>query len=274
MYGAVVKLDDLKTSTISMAWFAVKRRNPALITRDGKTGGWRQHFRQGVLISDNPRGMTWRMCQETTQELILREYTPGPGDVIVEIGSGVGTETVILSRLVGPTGRVIACEAAPRSAQLLRATVEANRMSNVEVVEVAVADKPGIAELAVRGGDSSIRNSIFLPGVSEKTETVPTTTLDDLMADLNVDRIDMLKANIEGAELLMIEGMHETLPKVRNAVISCHDFIYDKKGAGWEHTITREPVGAYFRGAGFRVNQHPGDPARPWVRDHLYITAS
>jgi FkbM family methyltransferase len=199
MYVVVMKFDDLKTSAISMGWFAVKRRNPALITRDRQTGGWRQRFRQGVLISDNPRGFTWKMCQENTQELILREYTPGPGGVVVEIGSGVGTETVILSRLVGPTGRVIACEAAPRSAELLRATVEANSMSNVEVVEVAVADKPGSIEMVLRG-DSDIRNSIFVLGDTEKTTSVPTVTLDDLMADLKVDHIDMLKSNIEGAE--------------------------------------------------------------------------
>lgn len=269
------RLKDLRTAVVAMGVLAVKRRAPCLVTRDKGTGAWRHRYAGGVLINDHPRGYTWAACRDLTYGLFLDRYTPSEGDIVVELGAGVGTETVFLAKAVGKTGRVVACEASPRAASLLRATLAANKITNVEVAEVAVMDRPGNVDLLDRRGD--VHSSLF-KGTSQsafKTEAIPVEgiTVDGLIERHRLDRVDLLKVNIEGAENLMVEGMAATLPLLRHAVVSCHDFVADKR-PGNEHARSREKVSTFFLSHGFQVDFRPDEPGKPWMRDYLYVSAS
>jgi len=109
-------------------------------------------------------------------EIFLWDYTPTDGDVVLDIGAGTGTEAVRLSRLVGPTGQVIAVEAHPATFAVLAKVSAANRIHNITPVEAAVADVAGT--LRITDNDEAGSNTLFGNGAIE----VRATTIDDIIA--------------------------------------------------------------------------------------------
>lgn len=184
-------------------------------------------------------------------------YRPSEGDVIVDVGAEIGTDTVVFARAVGPTGKVIAIEAQPQTYELLLRTCESNGLANVVPLNVAVAD----AKREERISSGAGLESNFI-GV-EDGEVVQADTLDNLLRDL--PRIDLLKMNIEGAEQLAIKAMEETLEKTAYLAIACHDFV-DPESA-WFRTMDK--VAAYLTGKGFTIVTRDSDE-RVYVRYHLH----
>ena len=73
----------------------------------------------------------------------MYQYVPREGDTIVDVGAGTGWETLLFSRTVGMSGRVISIEAHPRVFRCLSKMRAANRLENVTLVQAAVADQEG-----------------------------------------------------------------------------------------------------------------------------------
>lgn len=192
-------------------------------------------------------------------EIFLWDYTPKDGDVILDIGAGTGTEAVRLSRLVGPTGHVIAVEAHPAAFAVLAKVSAANRIHNITIVEAAVADSAGT--LRITDNDEVGSNTLYGNGAIE----VRATTIDEVVAEQHIERVDFLKMNIEGAERLAIQGMNHAVATVDRMAISCHDFL------GTEWGATRSVVYRWLIDQGFQVRSRPDDP-RPWCQDYLYAS--
>ena len=246
-----------------MGQLCLQRREPALVSRDSSTGGWIHRWRGGTFVSPRARGVAWKAAEAGTRELFFHEYQPVEGDVVVELGAGYGTETVTLSRVVGPAGRVIAVEAHPWTCSLLNATVKANGIGNVEVVNAAAVGRDGPVTLSDQR-DDTLLNSLAADGI-----TVDGVTLDTLVKRYNLPRIDLLKINIEGAERVALEGMEASIHLVRHAVISCHDFRADNGDGDWFRTSG--VVDVALKKWGFKSTIRPEDP-RPWVPGYRYAS--
>lgn len=78
-----------------------------------------------------------------------------PGIVVVDAGAHVCYFTWLLSRLVGPTGKVVAYEPSPENLPLLLHNLHALRLENVVPLQVALSDRSGLAELFVSPGSSN-----------------------------------------------------------------------------------------------------------------------
>jgi len=154
---------------------------------------------------------------------------------------------------------VVAVEAHPRTAAVLRQACELNHLTNVVVRAVAVGDQVGTVLLSDE--DEPGMNTLFEGGSLE----VPMTTLDALVHQLGIKRVALVKMNIEGAERLAIRGAIITASCTDRMVISCHDFL----GTAWG--ATKADVRAWLEGEGFIVLTRPDDP-RPWCRDYLYAS--
>lgn len=154
--------------------------------------------------------------------LILREFVAGPdfftrevdvkpGDVVLDLGANIGTSALILSPRAGAQGRVYSFE--PIFHELLRRNVEENGLHNVRVVEKAVGDRPGSATFSVteKGIDSRMAGE----GATGSTRSVEVTTIDAFVEENGLDRVDFIKADIEGAEELAIEGAREVIARFR-----------------------------------------------------------
>ncbi len=158
--------------------------------------------------------------KEIYQERVYeRMFSISVGDTIIDVGANIGVFTVKASKLVGPTGTVISFEPASKNFRLLEANIMRNHLSNVKPFEYAVSDSEGEASLYV--DRASVRASLFSDqGDSEKTprnieaiESVKTVSLDTLVESLKSDCIDVIKIDVEGAELAVLRGAKRTIAK-------------------------------------------------------------
>jgi FkbM family methyltransferase len=139
------------------------------------------------------------------------------GDVMADVGAHIGvhalTAAARLRRLGG--GAVVAFEPAHDSAARLRAAAARNRLK-LTVVEAALGAEPGTADLrtdpAYDVADAGVRS---LHGRGTRVQAVPVTTFDAWAAAARLGRLDLVKLDVEGAELEALRGMAGSLSRLR-----------------------------------------------------------
>lgn len=162
--------------------------------------------------------------QEALAELIE------PGQTIYDVGANIGFFTILCARLVGPQGKVYAFEPIPENVVTLRHNIALNKLTNVIVVEQALSASTGTAEMFV--SPWSAFHSLNVDGASKRENhgpdggqiTVATVTLDEFVQGDGISAPDLIKLDVEGAELLVAEGMRETLRTVQPLLlVEIHD---------------------------------------------------
>jgi FkbM family methyltransferase len=242
-------------------WVSFTYRTPCFVY--WREGAWIHHYR-GAKIPHATLGRAAPPAVFTAQarDLALYEYTPSDGDTVFDIGAGIGAETLLFSRLVGDSGRVVSVEAHPRTFGRLLDLCKANRLENVTPLQIAVSDADGTVVISDR--EHHLRNIVLEAGGGIK---VPARRIETVAKQLGVTRIDLLKMNIEGAERQAIRGIGPLLAKTRHVCISCHDFLADDNGS--EELRTKEFVRDSLLEHGFKVTTRDDAPD-PWTRDYVY----
>jgi FkbM family methyltransferase len=147
----------------------------------------------------------------------------GPGDTVLDVGANVGQYAALLAGMVGRDGRVLAFEPVPRTFRVLASVVAGLELSNVETVQLALADVDGTAcftEVLDADGlpDSGLAH-LAVP-TDRTTVEVPVARLDSLCAEsLTVDACPFLKIDVEGAELLVLRGASAFLETRRPLIL-------------------------------------------------------
>jgi FkbM family methyltransferase len=139
------------------------------------------------------------------------------GATVIDVGANIGYNTVHAARLAGAEGRVVAVEPTPDNLRVLRHNVAAAKLDNVVIAPVAVGRAAATRDLFVRGSMSAV-NSLFPQSCyAEVTEVlrVPVVRLDDLVDG----EAAVVKIDVEGAELDVLEGMPRLLSAARVALI-------------------------------------------------------
>lgn len=140
-----------------------------------------------------------------------------PGDTVVDVGANIGEWTLQMAAAVGPAGRVIAIEPVPHMAQALEKSVLANNLRQVTIAALAVAERPGEAEFSVEQANTGgSRLGRFARG-AERFDYIKVrlATLDGLLEEAGVARVDFIKIDVEGYELEVLQGARATLAKWR-----------------------------------------------------------
>jgi FkbM family methyltransferase len=138
-------------------------------------------------------------------ELVYLEKILSPGKLFVDVGANFGVYTLVASKLVGETGRVLAFEPTAESFAILRQNIELNEFSNVSAFQVALALKRRKAWL-YHGWDP-VGNSLGRdPLCGNEGEEVQTEALDQLLEENGINRVDAIKIDVEGAEELVLRG--------------------------------------------------------------------
>ncbi len=127
---------------------------------------------------------------------------------VYDVGAHVGYYTLLFSEMVGDSGKVVAFEPLPNNIAYIKRHLELNNLHNVRLIEAAVADQPGKTYFQV-----AVSSSMGHITDTKTTDTVEVdrVSLDDLIAQNNLPRPDYIKFDIEGAELLALQGALNTL---------------------------------------------------------------
>lgn len=204
--------------------YARKGKNIEKVKYHSEFGAWEFRMDGTSYLSSGP-GWSYDKNYLTTlfKSLSGNRYLPVAGDTVIDIGAGVGEETIVLSSLVGENGRIYAIEAHPRTFNALQYLVKTNKLENVEASNVAIADKEG--PVVIEDSVNSLANSI-IQNTGVKQFTIPGESLDQYVHRQGITRIDLLKMNVEGAEQLIVKGMNVCWSMTRHVAISCHDFRF------------------------------------------------
>lgn len=188
-------------------------RNPVLLhdvdVDVSKLGVFRAHARTDELYLLLPG-------RETAVYAAARALL-SPGDTVVDAGANIGAFSVPVGRMIGPTGRLIAIEMMPRTAQRLRDNLVRNAIV-AEVVETALAATSGQTVQAALDLDKGGQATLALAHTLDHPQTISvmTRTLDEVLA--GVGEIALMKIDIEGAELDAIAGAAATLACTRAVI--------------------------------------------------------
>lgn len=144
-----------------------------------------------------------------------------PGMTVVDAGAHEGYYTLLTSKRVGRSGKVISFEPSPRERKALHWHLLINRCKNVSVQEFALGDRNEDAELHLVERDQNGLNSLRPPATTAKTVAlrVRVTRLDDWLRDRNLARVDFVKLDVEGAELSVLKGACELLHRCPRPII-------------------------------------------------------
>lgn len=155
------------------------------------------------------------------------------GGVAIDVGANVGWHTLLLARLAGPGGRVLAVEPNPSVRAQLQRNVGLNRLTQVEIVACALADASGVSEfIAPDASDpSSASGHIVSEGNEGATSVrVETSTLDLLAEQKQLGRVDLIKIDAEGFDWPVLQGAELTIARHRPYIIFEFDEAYAARG--------------------------------------------
>jgi FkbM family methyltransferase len=175
----------------------------------------------GLRIHAERRSLVWISgrveddVQDTIQKLL-----PVDG-CFVDVGASIGFFTLLAARIVGANGSVVAFEPQPEAARSARRNIALNGFDNATVVDAAVSSREGIVVLEDVGKATAHVAQADRP--SRTGRKVSSTTLDHFLLGRPELEPDLVKIDVEGHELEVLEGMRETLLKRCPALlIECH----------------------------------------------------
>jgi len=174
------------------------------------------------LGNDLSRQLFIAGCAEPNEFAFLDRVLE-PGMVFVDAGANEGLYTLFASRRVGASGHVLSFEPSEREYARLQSNLSLNQLTNVRAYQIALADRNGEEELAVAGFEHEGQNTLgaFVhQGVSLlRKEHVTMRQLDTLTGEEKFPKIDVIKLDVEGAEVRVIQGAQKVLREHRPVVL-------------------------------------------------------
>ena len=130
-----------------------------------------------------------------------------PGDTFIDVGANIGYFSLLASKLVGESGRVVAIEASPEIFNALQGNLARNRARNVRAVNVAATDRKGWVRL-FRGPDSNIGRTTIREECGFEFECeAEAAPLSAILQPEEVQNARLIKIDVEGAEWWVVAGM-------------------------------------------------------------------
>lgn len=176
------------------------------------------------------------------------------GWTVLDIGAGFGDFSIFVAR-EHPRATVYAFEPLPESQERLRENLDLNGVGNVRRFPWAVSGQAGTLLLKTATGLSG-QHTTAAPVERSVTEAVSVTavTLDQIFADLGLDRCDFLKIDCEGAEFeILFHASGETLRRIRHVAMEYHDGVTP---------YSHDDLIRFFEKNGFRVWNRPSPAHR------------
>lgn len=178
-----------------------------------------------------------------------------PGECVWDIGAHKGFVTLAASRMVGPTGTVVAAEPSSRNRWFIERHLEWNDIGNVQVVGTALSGERGRASFGGTGDSLAYT-------LGEGNEMVAVRTIPGLMEERSLPRPDVIKIDAEGQEAAILAGAGPALAGDTGLLISVH-------GRAMHGACT-----SLLKARGFRIFESwemarcSDDSGQPWTSDY------
>ena len=135
------------------------------------------------------------------------------GGTILDVGAHIGYYTLLFAKRVGADGRVIAFEPSTATYERLVENISLNEFDNISTVKAAASNSAGTATINVAAGNNTGSTSLHFESGAVGTELVDTVAIDDYLARYAIDDVSVVKIDVEGHELQVLEGMRSTLAR-------------------------------------------------------------
>lgn len=143
-----------------------------------------------------------------------------PGDVVIDGGACFGETALHFADDTGPSGRVLTFEFIPPNLEVLEANLALNPTlaRRIELVQHPLWDTTGEElRFVIAGPGSRVTNA----GDSRPAVSVSTETIDHVLSQRGIDRVDFIKLDIEGAELRALKGAESAIRRHRPKLAVC-----------------------------------------------------
>jgi FkbM family methyltransferase len=194
-----------------------------------------QEDSKGYELWDTPKGRYWvpagsryvlpyNLAEQQRKIYGTGDYGPHSGDIALDCGANIGV--TVYEELAAGAKTIVAIEPAPENLECLRRNYPHEIASGrVIVVPKGVWDKEDFLTLRVDPKNSAADSFVIKREGAVDLERVPLTTIDNLVAELKLERVDYIKLDIEGAEPRALQGAKGTLAKYkpRISIASYHE---------------------------------------------------
>jgi FkbM family methyltransferase len=143
---------------------------------------------------------------------IVGRFAPKEGDTVIDIGAHIGRYTITSSKQVGKTGKVVAIEADPDNFQLLKRNIALNKLTNVMPLNYAVFSERTRMKLYEQSASAKYNSLMLARAARTKNYVeVEADTLDSILKLNEVNQVNWIKIDVEGAEFEVLKGSTKTL---------------------------------------------------------------
>jgi FkbM family methyltransferase len=218
---------------------------PFMMRLPDRLGGFAYECDQRDSVAREVCYTGWYEPQETQ----LASRLLRPGDVFVDVGANWGYFSLAAAHWVGPRGRIVAFEPEPRLYGMLASNIAANRLTSIDARQIAVAAGPGSLSFVAFRADEGNWGRSHAAGPGVRTDfTCPTVGLDDALDAAGVDRVRLVKVDVEGGEAAVLTGMRAGLAagRYRYVLLECHPQLLAARGES-ERDCVQALLGAGYR---------------------------
>jgi FkbM family methyltransferase len=188
-------------------------------------------------------------------DIIEHKFTPKEGDIVIDVGAHIGPYTLVSSKSVGSSGKVVAIEAAPDNFDLLNRNIQLNGLTNVMILNYAVYSREDKIKLYLPSKEKEFSNTKYNTVMMDRAhgETnfveVKANTLDYILQSNGIkhENVNWIKIDVEGAEYEVLKGAKNTLSKSNNIslLIEIHNLS--------ENLNYYEPIKEFLNSYNFKI---------------------
>lgn len=158
---------------------------------------------------------------------VSKDFRPKPRWTVIDVGAFVGLYTLRAAKLMNGMGLVISLEPSAKHYEILEYNLVLNGLDNIVSLRLGLAGSRGIRKLYITENSINstlVRSYAEYMGCTGRIETIRVVRLKDLINMLRLKRIDLLKLDVEGAELEIVESSGDILKRgiVKRIVIEVH----------------------------------------------------
>jgi FkbM family methyltransferase len=152
---------------------------------------------------------------ESYEPMVRKLLSPLTSEVVVDIGANIGIHSIWLSRLVGPSGQVIAVEPEPNNFLILRLNQHVNGIRNIVTIRTALSSKRTTGKLTVPRATLMGQASTHTASLSSKSYVISVDfdTLDNIISARQLSAVSTIKIDVEGAEISVLQGAKKTIER-------------------------------------------------------------